>query len=342
MNPPWPQKILLVAAPFLPRVGGVQNIARSLAEEFSARGHEVTVLTAEPCATPDQFAFRVVRQPSVGQVWREFRQADAVIQFGDGLRLGWPLLLKQFPVLTSHQIWEMNADAESSLRRRLRRRITQRSVNVCCSRALARQLDAPSQVVGNPYDDQLFRDLRLPRERDLVFVGRLIPEKGADLLLESLALLQRRQIFHTATIVGDGTQLDELKRQTAALGLQTQVQFAGAVTGEALVQLLNRHRLMVVPSRWEEPFGIVALEGLACGCAVVASDGGGLPDAVGTCGRLFQSGHAEALVEQIIRALELPVQPERETVASHLCQFTVAAVVDQYLALLRQGFAPRK
>jgi glycosyltransferase involved in cell wall biosynthesis len=199
---------------------------------------------------------------------------------------------------------------------------------------------AQSEVIGNPFNDRVFRDMQSVRDRDLIFVGRLIHEKGADMLLEGLALTQRSERRTSATIVGDGPKRDDLQQQATALGLEQQVMFAGAVTGEALVQLLNRHRVLVVPSRWEEPFGIVALEGLACGCAVVASDGGGLPDAVGSCGHLFKSGSAESMANKIIEALEHPPKNTRETSAAHLRQFTSASVTDQYLAMLRRHFQP--
>jgi glycogen synthase len=338
LSAPWPHKVLLVTIPFLPRIGGVESIVRSLADELSARGHKVTVMTEEPTLGPERFAFRVIRRPRAVQVWREFTSTDAIIQFGDGIRLGWPLLLKRFPVLISRQGWEMNVAIEPLLRRRLRSKIARRSVNVCCSRALAQSLGAPSQVIGNPFNDKIFGDSRLPRDRDLIFVGRLIPEKGADLLLESLARLRERQIRPSTTIVGDGPQRQELQRQALTSGLREQVRFAGFVTGEALARLLNRHRVIVVPSRWEEPFGIVVLEGLACGCMVVASDGGGLPDAVGLCGRLFERGSAETMAARILEALDQAPEQDRDAYELHLRRFTPAAVIDQYLALLSEHF----
>ena len=101
-----------IAVPFLPRVGGVESVVRSMADEFAARGHNVTVMTAEPMVGPERFAFRVVRKPRALQVWREFAGSDAIIQFGDGIRLGWPLLLKRFPVLTCHHGWGMDIAIE--------------------------------------------------------------------------------------------------------------------------------------------------------------------------------------------------------------------------------------
>lgn len=337
MSTPWPQKILLIAAPFFPSVGGIENIVLSLAHELTARGHKVTVMTTEPSAETDHFRFRVVRQPSVAQVWSHFADANAIIQFGDGIRLGWPLLLKRFPVLTSHQIWQVNAATESPLRHKLRRRIVNRSVNVCCSRAVANRLGAASEVIGNPFNDKLFRRTATSQNRDLIFVGRLIPEKGADLLIESLLLLKRRMLKPSATIVGLGSQLEELKNKVATYNLERQVHFAGVVTGQALVDLLNKHRVLVVPSRWEEPFGIVALEGLACGCEVVASESGGLPEAVGSCGYLFESGNAKDLADKTVVALK-PVVTNTSDVKGHLLHFTAASIADRYLELLRRNF----
>jgi glycosyltransferase involved in cell wall biosynthesis len=67
--------------------------------------------------------------------------------------------------------------------------------------------------------------------------------------------------------------------------------------------MLNRHRILVAPSRWQEPFGLVALEGIASGCVVVASSGGGLTDAVGGCGLIFPTGNAVALADSIEKLL---------------------------------------
>ena len=76
------------------------------------------------------------------------------------------------------------------------------------------------------------------------------------------------------------------------------VRLTGELLGK-LVEELNSHKIMVIPSLWEEPFGNVALEGMACGCLVLASYGGGLPDAVGKAGLTFKRGSVEDLVKKL-------------------------------------------
>src|SRR6266496_3485594 len=116
MDPLWPQKVLFISAPFFPTVGGVQSIVMGLADELHGRGHEVTILTQQPSEAIDKFPYRVIRGPSIMCTWREFNRNEAIIQFGDGIRLGWPLLFRRFPVLTAHQIWQLPEALESPIR----------------------------------------------------------------------------------------------------------------------------------------------------------------------------------------------------------------------------------
>ena len=62
---------------------------------------------------------------------------------------------------------------------------------------------------------------------------------------------------------------------------------------------LNKHNFLLVPSVWEEPFGLVVLEAMACGCIPIVSNSGGLPEALGNAGLLFDKGNLNALVEKM-------------------------------------------
>jgi glycogen synthase len=110
------------------------------------------------------------------------------------------------------------------------------------------------------------------------------------------------------------------------------------------VPLLNRHRLMVVPSRYDEPFGVVALEGIACGCVVVGSAGGGLPEAIGPCGRTFRNGSVEDLTAVLAEMLRHPerLAELRAGAAEHLARHGSARIARLYAAALGEGLAVRR
>src|SRR5208282_41585 len=138
-------------------------------------------------------------------------------------------------------------------------------------------------VILNAYRSDLFKPpLRNSRRHDLIFVGRLIRGKGVQVLIEAMRELERRGFHRELTIVGMGSEHSEFMR--AAHGLP--ITFLGVKHGRELSDVIANHKTMIVPSLEPEPFGIVALEGLASGCAVVASRGGGLPEAIGPHGVL--------------------------------------------------------
>jgi len=96
-----------------------------------------------------------------------------------------------------------------------------------------------------------------------------------------------------ATLVGDGPERRALEEQARGLD----VAFVGVKRGRDLAEILNAHRVLVVPSRWEEPFGVVALEAMACGCVPIVVKAGGLPEAVGEVGAVFEKEDAHALAD---------------------------------------------
>jgi glycosyltransferase involved in cell wall biosynthesis len=104
-----------------------------------------------------------------------------------------------------------------------------------------------------------------------------------------------------------------------------------------LVKLLQEHKILVIPSRYDEPFGVVALEGIACGCVAVGSSGGGLPEAIGSCGVTFPNGDANALAQALEQLLRQPDEQRRLTANApqHLARFHPTVIAEAYLALFR-------
>ena len=96
---------------------------------------------------------------------------------------------------------------------------------------------------------------------------------------------------------------------------------------------------MVLPSRWQEPFGVVALEGIACGCVVIASEGGGLKEAIGPCGATFPNGDVKALTHKLVDLLSIPekVASYRVQAESHLSRHTKEEVANAYLQVFERA-----
>ena len=113
----------------------------------------------------------------------------------------------------------------------------------------------------------------------ILFVGRLVAQKGVDVLLRAFSVLLRRCPQSRLVVIGDGDLELYLKRVARHLGLPNRVSFVPWRTGEALVERYQRAQMVVMPSYYE-PFGIVALEVMACGRPVVASRVGGLTEII--------------------------------------------------------------
>lgn len=334
-------RILLHCPAFLPRVGGLEINVATLAQSYAEAGHQVIVWTTTPdptsAAATQVRAFRIVRRPSPWQALRLVRWSDVFVHENLSLHGVWPLLLVHRPWVVSHHSWYCRSDGRIAWQDRLKRWIVRYAdASIAVSRGMAADLATPSEVIPNAYRDRLFR-LRpeIPRDRELVFVGRLVSDKGVDLLLESLAQLARREIRPGLTVVGDGPDRQMLERLAADLGLAERVDFLGTRTGEELVRTLNRHQVLVVPSRYNEPFGIVALEGIACGCFVIGTAGGGLPEAIGPCGTVVPNQDPPALADAIAAALadDDALHRAQSAAAGHLASHTVADTSARYLRI---------
>ena len=333
-------RILFSSHVFQPSVGGLESVSRDLAGAFVRQGHEVQLITQTP-ASPQEASrdeslpYPVLRKPAAGTLLRLTRWSDVCFHNNISLPRAWPLLLAPRPWVVAHHVW-IPRDGAAARAKRFALRF---AAGISISDAVAAHLSTPSTVIPNPYDDATFRLLPgIERQRDLVFVGRLVSDKGVDLLLQALATLGSRGLTPTLSIVGAGPEEPALRELTARLGLQSQVSFLGARRGDDLARVLNEHRIAVIPSLWQEPFGIVALETIACGCVAVGSEGGGLRDAIGPCGITFPNGDAEALSGALEQLLRDParLQSLRQPAELHLRRHRLETIAKRYLAVFTQ------
>ena len=294
-------KILIYTPAFLPKIGGLENMAHMLGKELSALNHQVTIITLTANDNHDNFLdYSVIRKPSLLKLWQEYLHCDLILYLNISLKGIWPLLFKKKPAFVSHQITYFNFDGSLNYLERLKRYLTRYMINISCS-DYVRQTLPKSQgvVIHNAYDQNIFKSIitYTNRTKDLVMVGRLVSDKGVDTLLEALYHLKKDNILPNLSIIGEGPELSYLKGLSTKYNLDEQVIFLGKIIGTDLAQEINKHKIMIVPSKWKEPFGLVALEGLACGCKLIVSDTGGLKEASGGFCSTFENGNAISLYE---------------------------------------------
>ena len=172
-------------------------------------------------------------------------------------------------------------------------------------------------------------------KRIVSFAGKLAHFKGVDVLLDAVKQYENRCPKTLTLIIGDGDERDALHEQAGALGLHS-VRFLGNVNQTALRRLYNIADVNLVPSR-REPFGLVAIEAMACGIPVIATNQGGLPDFVNdSVGALVRPEDPEDLAEAILRVLDyedgIDFKAWRKEIASyartHYAQDTIIRELD--------------
>lgn len=333
-------RILICSPAFYPSVGGLEAVVGMLAEGLTESGCSVRVVTTTPASSEEMsMPYEVVRSPSVAGMLSLMRWSDVVFHHNVSLKGLWPLFFIRRPWVVAHHGWYARSNGTTGWQDQLKLFATRFATNIAVSRAVADHLGVQCSVIHNPYRDDLFRGLAdVPRDKELVFLGRLVSDKGCDLLLEALGVLAAEGITPRLTIIGSGPEEQLLREQAQQLGIAGRIVFVGRQCGEELVRLLNEHTIMVIPSTVQEGFGLVALEGLACGCVVIASDSGGLPEAVESCGITFPCGNVRVLADRISELLSNPelISSCRASVASHLEEHRRFYVLQQYLSILEQ------
>ncbi|MEX2533602.1 MAG: glycosyltransferase family 4 protein [Nitriliruptoraceae bacterium] len=296
--------IVMVSPYDLDRPGGVQNHVRELARTLTTRGH--TVLTLAPGATGMLGKSTTVRingsRAPIGLSTRGVRelrryidtfQPDVVHIHEPGVpRIGWAAARHQTSaviVATCHAYSEPARYAP--LLAPIGRRIIARIDRLIAVSGAAKQFHSRAcgiatkrfTVIGNGIDLTGFTpatpraDQAVSEAPRLVYVGRFDQRKGVDVLLKAFLQLKHTHPQAELTLVGDGPERTRLKQFVAANQLDG-VTFTGRVSDSERAHWLTWADIAIAPARGGESFGIVLLEALASGCALIASDIAGYRD----------------------------------------------------------------
>lgn len=174
----------------------------------------------------------------------------------------------------------------------------------------------------------------------VVCAARMVREKGVDVLIDAFEDVVRKIPGASLIVAGDGPDRASLVRRARDRGLDRHVTFHGRLSPDEMARRFSGAWVQVVPSRWPEPFGMVAAEAMMRGCAVVASDAGGLREVVldGSTGVLVPPGDANRLSRALRTVLQDPDLADRmgrEGRARALREFDVEVQVDRFVEIYR-------
>jgi len=144
------------------------------------------------------------------------------------------------------------------------------------------------------------------REKVILFVGRVVPDKGPDLFIAACAKAipglpgWRARMIGADGFSAGGPDTDFIRGLRPAAAAANVV-LHGARPHAEVLRAMARAAIVVVPSRWSEPFGLTALEAMACGAALVCSGRGGLSEVIGDAGLLVDPEDSGAFAQTLLR-----------------------------------------
>ncbi len=185
------------------------------------------------------------------------------------------------------------------------------------------------------------RDQSAPNERPVIgYAGRLVNEKGVDVLIEAVARLKSRA--PRLQIIGNGSERSRLEHLASYKGIRDRVTFRGQIASADMPEAIRQLDLLVIPSRtrpnWKEQFGRIIIEAMASGVPVLGSDSGEIPNVIGNPDLVFPEDNVDALtrkLDQLVADQELRLELSKWARQRVLDHFTQASVARRYYNVYR-------
>lgn len=330
LAPPW------ISIP-PPGYGGVESVVGALTEALVGRGHEVTLFCA-PGSESSAHVVELLKRPHPDEIERSLFEADHVARAFEQIDAG--VGGEPFDIVHDHCGFTGLAMADrlrTPLLHTLHGPFTpstsafyarhgHKAALIGISRAqLAGAppgLD-PIAVIPNPIAVDEW-PLREEKDDYLLWVGRMTPGKGPHRAIEAARLAGRKLVM--AGIV-QPRERDFFEREVAPLVDGKMVRFVGEVSGAQKRSLFSRAAGLLMPIRWEEPFGMVMIEALVCGTPVIAFAEGAAPELIvaGKTGFLVED--EAAMAAAISRLADIAPRDCRAWVVDHC---NVEAIVASY------------
>lgn len=373
-------RILMATPGYPPQVGGVERVAYNLAQEYVRRGHQVAVVAPnfadEPTSsTVERVEVHRLPYPMPQRSPRDILEFACRFPFADiafNRLVGTfrPDVINSHFAATTNSLYAIHAaerhklplvvslhggDVETMPYKSTCWRITSLAALRCaqgltaCSdylRVSAGKLAEEAyraKVVRNGVNAEEFASCAADREEPFFLgMGRLVREKGFDILLDAFRSVVSARPDLRLVLVGGGPEEYALKTQAESLGVMDNVVFRSGESRRAVIHTLQASMAVVVPSR-SEALGIVNLEAMAAGKAVIAAAVGGVPEVVRDreTGILVPPEDPEALAAAMIEIAanvelrrKLGANGRKKVVAEHSWSSAASDYLDCYSAAI--------
>ncbi len=323
--------------------GGIERIIDMLIAQYTKKGHEVILFANEDSVTSAQ----LIPYPSKSSTGiknilknmltvsklltdKEIQHVDVVHSFG---RLAYltPILPTSIPILMSYQREPTLSQIKKALR--ISKKNTLHFSG--CSEYIAAQIRpyAPSYAVFNGVPIEIY-DYRETVENDapLVFLGRIEHIKGTHIAIE-VAQKTGRKLIIAGNIPKEDKQTNYFDSQIKPYLDDTQIVYVGAVNDIQKNKILGKAVAFLMPILWNEPFGIVMAEAMACGTPVIGFGRGSVPEVVkhGINGYICQT--LQQMIETVKRIQNISRLEVRKDAEN---RFSADVISNQYLEIYKK------
>ncbi|MEI6524131.1 MAG: glycosyltransferase family 4 protein [Bacteroidota bacterium] len=330
-------KILIYTPLFYPSVGGLEILIEQLANNFFKKGNEVILITKVQKSIEKKFNFKVFYSPSIFKLVKLYLWADVFFMPNISLKCCWLFFINPFKKwVISHNSRYYDPEIKNYLQSTIKQLFLLKAKNISVSKDIAKSLWVKSTVIYNCYNDSIFYNQNLNREFTFLFVGRLVSSKGCIELINSFKKLLFIDKTITLAIVGTGPEEVLILNEINKLELNNSISFFGKLSQDEVAKIMNKSKCLVVPSIGSEAFGIVVLEGFACGCNVVTSDSTGLREANAGFGSIYSINSKNGLDDALFEYLHSNLCSDNNLskLNNYLSLHTVDKVAESYLKII--------
>jgi len=366
-------RILFRCGAFLPQIGGLEVLSGQFVEAMHGRGHEVLVLAANaPKALPADSWYRgvrVLRFPFIEVVrGRDLAQFGKLVEECTAIQAEFKPDIVHLNLTGPDAIFFLYALAgvpciavlhspidDPAPRSLFGPVLVKADWVVGISRSMLKDMTtfwppigSRSSVIHNALMPPALPPGELPFEPPtLLCIGRVVRDKGFDVAVAAFSQIHRRHPSARLIVAGNGPEMKPLQRLAAELGVSESIEFPGWVHPEDVPELINRATAVLMPGRWREPFGLVALQAAQMGRPLVTTPLGGIPE-IGIDGETFilvEPENADALAAAVDKLLADPDQARRigAQARAHINEhFSFELFLDRYEQLYRRVIETRR